>query len=142
MPIVLVGCSSTITIQDVDTPPMSLVYVEDQAWAKGKTLFIEVNQRPGLNLARITPIVYKGDVYLEQLRISSGGKRKEIFELDLSSCDLPKDWQDKIYWIAGHSYDNLWQVLTHKGQLPQRVKRLKINLKTQQKNPQDSLQSP
>lgn len=132
MPIFLVGCSSSITIQDVDTPPMRFVYVEEQAWAKGKVLFVEVNQKPGLNLAEITPVFYNGDLYLKQLRISSGGRGTRIFKLDLSAYDLPKGWQDRIYWIAGSSYDNLWQVLTHKGQLPQRVKRLKINLKTQQ----------
>lgn len=123
------GCKSLTTITDVH--PESAFEQTTVVEYVGTTLFITVDQEPGLNLARIKPIGYQSAMYLETQYISSGWGGKETFEVRLENFDLAANWRDHVYWITGGSWDNLWQVLSHRGLLPQRVDRVRINIKDQ-----------
>lgn len=123
----LAGCTSVTTITDV--PPEGPLIQGAVVEHDGRTLFITVEQTPGLNLARITPLRYQNGVYLGTQYISSGGGGRQTFEVSLDRLELPRDWKDHVYWIAGGSWDNLWQLMRHRGPLPQRVERTRIELR-------------
>lgn len=121
------GCATTEpVIRDVarkENRPFHYYY-EKSAWSAGPKLYIDVEQNSGINLARITPKIYRGEIYLEQFRISSGGGGIRTFEIDLSKYKLPPDWEEHVYWIAESS--NEYPLFG--GGLPQHTDRIKINV--------------
>lgn len=130
--VLVLGCATEPRIRDVAHAPdasiMPHTYHETAAWAVGRKLYVQVDQVPGLNLARITPKVYRSEVYLEQLRISSGGGGTRTFEIDLSRFELPADWERHVYWIADTSTDgSVLRAFFNPG-LPGRTDRIKIQV--------------
>ena len=123
----LAGCTSTCIITD-DSSDVTLSYRETRAWANNKTIFVEINQKPGMNLAQIIPIFYEGNIYLKQQLRSGGGKGLEVLKVDLGRYDLPANWNDHVYWITSSSWDNLAQVIFFRRPLPQHVGRMKVSI--------------
>jgi hypothetical protein len=96
--------------------------VYEKVWSNGKILFFECDQIPGFNLVKIESAFFKGDVYLDGFRVSSGGHGKMIFKIDLSKFDLPQDWTERVFWIVESSYSSPFS------RAPLEIKRLKVNV--------------
>jgi prepilin-type processing-associated H-X9-DG protein len=104
--VALAGCVSSSTVGFVDghvLPPRFAGY-SHRAWIEGRTLVIEVDQIPGLNVGLIRYRIVDGNIYLCPVRASSGGPGRDIIRIDLSSESLPSDWQDRIYWLTYEAY--------------------------------------
>ena len=108
--------------EEVTVPPVKGSRLYEKAWSDGETLLLECVQMPGLNLARVEPVFFNNEVYLDSTRISSGGSARVVFRIDLSEFDLPDDWTDRVYWIVGSSYSGLFS------RTPLEIRRLKVHV--------------
>lgn len=120
------GCSflpdrfdDNILITERDSPSH---YNIEKAWSKGNSLHIEIDTLPGLNIVTLTPIIFDDAIYIRHSAISTGGGHRVEFILDLSTYNLPSNWQDKIYWL-----DELFYKFPFLN-TPYKMRRVKINV--------------
>ena len=134
--LLITGCSSTINIKEAhETDDHNDVYGNyvKKSWIENGKIYIEIQRESGAVVVDLKPIVYKNDIYLKALRISGRGGLK-VFTIDLDQLDFKLNDNSNVYMIVSASWDGLWQVITHKGPLPQHVDRQKLNLIKQAQN--------
>src|SRR5262249_30657511 len=64
----------------------------------GQVLSVEVENPGGFNLASVSPLYRDGKVILSGQFISSGGRRRQVLQVDLSAIAREKGWESRIYW--------------------------------------------
>lgn len=103
----LSGCVSPKPTRWVDEPvlPRDFAGESYRATAKGGRLVIEVTQSPGFNVVGFDAVKYGEQLYVTPRHISSGGRGKMTFELDVSKYGLGTDWPRQVYWqLSSHAY--------------------------------------
>jgi len=98
----IVGCVDSRSVGYVDRSnvPDGFVGKSYRAWLDGRTIFIEVDQIPGLNVVGIEHRIDAGAIYLQPRRASSGGGGTALLRVDLSAESLPPGWERRIYWLT------------------------------------------
>ncbi len=104
----IASCVSSSSVGYVDDGlgvPPHLFKNPPRIWIKDSTITVEVEQTrgPGEFVARIGYRIDDSDVYLIPYHISSGRGGKSLLTVDLRAETLPKDWQDRVYWLTGES---------------------------------------
>ena len=98
----------------------------------GETLFVDVENVPGLNLSSVESVSHDGRLFLAGNFISSGGRRHQRLTVDLSSMDLAPGWDVETYWVEEGSWPSpfTWQgvksMAMHRGPLPPKYKLSRI----------------
>ncbi|MEW6302695.1 MAG: hypothetical protein AB1705_04445 [Verrucomicrobiota bacterium] len=110
--LLLAGCAtgSRKSFVDVREPERMSDY-QEELWAEGTTLFVQVRQVPGANITKLEPILDGNDLYLEKQVARTGGSMLKQFQLDLSHLDLPRDWTKHVYWVEGRVNSTVTQAL-------------------------------
>ena len=96
------GCPSSSSVGYVDRSDLPEYFLgsSHRAWLEGSRILVEVDQLPGLNVARIGYRVDGDAIYLLPQRISSGGAGTSVLSVDLASEAHTNGWETRIYWLT------------------------------------------
>ena len=96
--------------------------------ATAETLFVDVENVPGLNLSSVESVSHDGKLFLAGHFISSGGSGHRRFAVDLTSMDLAPGWEAETYWVEEGRWPSPFtlrgvkSMAMHRGPLPPQYK--------------------
>ena len=105
-------CPPPQSFTEAQTLPRDFAGESYHAYAEQQKLIIEVSQTPGYNIVSFTERVYDGALYLRPEHISSGGRGRATFEIDVSKYRFAGDWPKRVYWLVEGPY---WYPIANAG---------------------------
>lgn len=106
----LLACTSSNTLGFERAESLPEYYLGEgyRAWLADGSLFVEVRQTPGLNVATIECVLFGQDLLLSPRRISSGGSSETTFEIVLPGSRAADLWADHIFWVTRETFVPVW----------------------------------
>jgi hypothetical protein len=120
------GLSSSIGLAELERDYQARFSVYE------KTLYVDVENVPGLNLSSVESLSHDGKLFLAGNFISSGGRHHRRFTIDLSSMDLAPGWEGQTFWVEEGRWPSpftargIKSMATHRGPLPPEYKLSRI----------------
>ena len=105
----LLACTSSDAVgyAAADRLPRDFLGESHRAWLAGQSLFVEIEQIAGFNVADIECAISGQDLHLSPIRISSGGSGKTTFEIVLPESHSA-DRAEHLFWVTHETFTPIW----------------------------------